>query len=194
MHDLTSTTPATAPALDKRALAALAKNRNFSTEAIRLLLRTKESLLLSLGLALGHWRESRDPVSGAFAEHCQAELKCTELREALAIIRGRVVRMPPAQRKHYSPEERFRIVVFVRTYSLTNVAAAELFMVDEQTIARWTQEATREPDAKTIGSLFKATPPVRSYNDVTKQLVALLDSMGVGGSMKYQPSAIERTI
>jgi transposase-like protein len=172
------------PALDARALASLAQSRNFSTNAVRLLLRTKEMILLAKGLALGEWRESRDPVSGAFAEHCQAEVKCAELREALAIVRGRILRMPAARRKRYSPEERFRIVTFVRTYSLTLAAAGDLFMVDAQTISRWTNEAARDPDAKTIGSLLKASPPLRSTSDVTRELVALLDSLAVGGSRK----------
>ena len=123
-------------------------------------------------------------VANAFAEHCQAEVKTAELREALDIIRGRILRMPPAHRKRYSPEERFRIVVFVRTYALSHEEAAALFMVDRQTITRWGLEATREPDKKTIGSLLKAVPPVRSLDDVTRQLVALLDSMRVGGSKR----------
>jgi len=121
--------------LEERALAALAKSRNFSTEAIRLLLQCKEMILLAKAQALGHWRESRDPVSGAFAEHCQAEIKCKEQREAMKIIRGRVLRMPPSQRKRYTPEERFQIVVFVRTYCLTLTDAAETFMAADRSDA-----------------------------------------------------------
>lgn len=184
MHKATPTASAGEPSLDARALAALAKSRNFSAEAVRLLLRTREILLLAKGLALGHWRESRDPVAVAFAEHCQTGIKDAELRETIEIIRGRILRMPPAQRKRYSPEERFRIVVFVGTYSVSYAEAADLFMVDPQTIACWVQEATREPDKNPIGSLLKASPPVRSFDDVTKQLVALLDQMRVGGSKK----------
>jgi transposase-like protein len=174
----------TSPALDARALGALARTRDFSTASIRLLLQCKEMILLAKGLALGEWRESRDPVSDAFAEHCQAEVKCAELREALAIVRGRILRMPAARRKRYSPEERYQIVTLVRTYGLTLAAAGDLFMVDAQTISRWTNEAVRDPDAKTIGSLLKASPPLRSTSDVTRELVALLDSLAVGGSRK----------
>jgi putative transposase len=170
------------PPLDDRALAALAKQRNFSTDAVRLLLRAKETILLAMGLTLAQWRDSRDPVSGAFAEHCEAEIKCSELREAIAIIRGRIERIPAAHSKRYSPEERFRIVTFKRTYHLTLAETAELFMVDAQTISRWMDEATRDPDAKTIGSLLKATPPMRTTSDVTRELVSLLDSLRVGGS------------
>jgi transposase InsO family protein len=170
--------------LDSRALAALASTRNFSTPALQLLLRAKELILLGMALTLGHWRDSRDPVTGAFAEHCQAELKCAEQREELDIVRGRILRMPAAQRKRYTPEERYRIVVFLRTWGLTYQEAAGKFMVDAGTIGRWVREATREPDKTTVGSLVKATPPVHTLDDVTKQLIALLDSMRVGGSKR----------
>ncbi len=92
--------------------------------------------------------------------------------------------MPAAHRKRYTPEERFRIVVFVRTYAQSYEQAAGTFMVDSATIGRWVREATREPDRNTVGSLLKATPPLRSFGDVTKQLIALLDSMRVGGSKR----------
>ncbi|HVT43622.1 MAG TPA: DDE-type integrase/transposase/recombinase [Thermoanaerobaculia bacterium] len=149
---------------------------------VRLLLRARELIMLSLGLALGAWRDARDPVSGAFAEHCQAEIKTAELREVLEIVRGRILRLPPRQRQRYTPEERFRIVVFIRTYGLSQEEAAETFMVDPGTIGRWAREATREPDKTTVGSLLKAAPPVRTFDEVTRELVALLDSMRVGGS------------
>lgn len=179
-----STASAGEPSHETRALAALANTRNFNTQALRLLLRTRELILLGKGLALGQWRESRDPVTGAFAEHCQAEIKNAELREVLDIIRGRILRMPPAQRKRYTPEERFRIVVFIRTYSLSCDEAARTFMVDAGTIGRWIREATREPANGTVGALLKATRPIRSLDEVTRQLVALLDSMRVGGSKR----------
>jgi len=100
LDQTTAAVSAAEPRLDARALAALAKSRNFSTQAVRLLLRTREIILLAKGLALGHWRESRDPVANAFAEHCQAEISNAELRETLEIIRGRILRMPAPHRKH----------------------------------------------------------------------------------------------
>lgn len=148
VHLLLEIAPFVSPvdqALDTRALAALTATRNFSTEAVRLLLRTKEILLLAQGLVLGHWRDSRDPVSGAFAEQGQAHLKTAELRTVNEILRGRMLRIPAAHRKRYTPEERFRIIVFVRTYSLSYKEAAEEFLIDRHTIARWSDEATREP-------------------------------------------------
>lgn len=57
-------------------------------------------------------------------------------------------------------------------------------MVDPQTIARLRNEAERQPDKHTVGSLVKASPPLRSFGDVTRHLVAMLDVMRVGGSRR----------
>ncbi|MFA6958487.1 MAG: DDE-type integrase/transposase/recombinase [Thermoanaerobaculia bacterium] len=171
-------------AAEDRALDALASTRNISTPAIRLLLRASALITLGTALALGRWRDARDPATGAFAEHCQAELKNDEQRETLDIIRGRILRMPAAERKRYTPEERFRIVVHTRTYGLSHEEAAERFMVDAGTVGRWVRDATREPDKETVGSLLKPTPPVHTVDDVTRELVALLDRMRVGGSKR----------
>ena len=119
MQKTTPSASGSEPALDARALATLVKTRNFSTERVALLFHLKEMIRLSMGVVLGQWRDSRDPVSGAFAEHCQAEIQLAQDREVIAILRARFARMPPAQRKRYSPEERFRIVRFVGTYGLT---------------------------------------------------------------------------
>ncbi len=165
-------------------LNALCAKRGFTTAALRLLLRTRELIMLAMGLALGQWRESRDPVSGAFAEHCHAELRLDDQLEINAIFRGRMLRIHAAHRKRYTPEERFRVVVFVETRGLSHQHAAGIFMVDAATIGRWVREEEREPDKNTVGSLLKAVPPVRSVDDVTTRLVELLDRFRVGGSKR----------
>ena len=77
-----TTPPDSGPeSVSTRALAALVKTRNFSPEKLQLLLSLKEKISIAMGLVLGQWRESRDPVSGAFAEHRQAELKLVEERQ-----------------------------------------------------------------------------------------------------------------
>ncbi len=110
--------------------------------------------------------------------------RCDELREISDLTRSRFLRIRASHRPHYTPEERFRIVVFIRTYGYSLGDAASLFLVDPNTISRWMAEATRDPDANTVGSLLKATPPVRTKSDVTRELVALLDRMKVGGSRR----------
>jgi transposase InsO family protein len=192
VHDSTRAAPV--PPLDDSVLAALAKMRGFSADTIRLLLQAKELIMLALGLVLGQWRASRDPVSGAFAEHCQAEILWRRECDVREILSGRIRRIPPAQRIRYTPEERFRIVVHARTYRLSIAEAAAVFMVDPHTIARWIAEVTRQPDKDTVGSLVKATPPLRSYADVTRQLVAMLDELRVGGSRRIAQMLVRARI
>jgi transposase InsO family protein len=134
--------------------------------------------------ALGRWRDARDPVTGAFAERRAAALKLDEQRETLEILRARFRRIPASQRPHYTPVERFRIVLHARTWGLSNQATSERFLVDPGTIGRWVRESVREPEKDTIGSLLKATPPLQTIDDVTRELVALLDRMRVGGSKR----------
>ena len=167
---------------ERRALRALQRRRNFSPPAFRVLLRTKEMIHLAKGLILGEWRDSEDRVVREFAMESAAEMKARELREALEIVRERFSAVSPRERKRYSPEARFRIVVFIRTWGYSLAEAAELFLVDSNTIARWQSEATEDPTAETIGTLVRASPPLRSYGDVTKQLVLMLEEMRIGGS------------
>lgn len=183
-----------ATALDKRSLASLARRRNFTTHALRAFLRAKELLMLSMGVILGEWRESRDPVSGAFAEHCQAELKLAELSSSNAILHQRLRCIPPSRRPAYSPEDRFSIVKHITTFQLTHETAAAQFLVDRKTIGRWVREARSEPEKNTIGSILKASPPLRSYADGTRQLVAMLDAMKIGGSLRIAQTLMREGI
>jgi len=93
-------------------------------------------------------------------------------------------RFPARQRKHYAPEERFQILVLMHTYGLSLAETAQLFLVDPQTISRWGREALAEPEADAIGTLVRARPPLRGYDDVVKRLVQMLDTFEIGGSKK----------
>ena len=105
-------------------------------------------------------------------------------RAVTEIMRARLKRFPARQRKHYSPEERFEIVVLMRTHGLSHIETARLFLVDSQTVARWEREALAEPDSEVIGTLVRAKPPLRGYDDVVSRLVQLLDGFDIGGSAK----------
>ena len=132
--------------------------RSFTPQAPQLLFDCSRHLTLALAHALSGWWSRGDPVQAGF----------------------RADRSTPGSQ--YSPEERFRIVVLRRTYGMSLREAAELFLVDPQTIARWEREALAEPDAETIGTLVRAEPPLRGYDDVVKRLVQMLDSFQIGGS------------
>jgi transposase InsO family protein len=51
-------------------------------------------------------------------------------------------------------------------------------------VARWIDQALKEPAKATIGSLLKAVPPLMSYSAVVRDLVLTMDQMGFGGSMR----------
>jgi putative transposase len=174
----------TADPLDERSLEALADRRRFTPENLRHLLDLKDRLMFGQALALAEWRERGDRTPAMFAEIKRLDLKVLELADALGILQGRLAFLPPAERVRFRPEGRFQVVLHARTFGLTMRDAARRFLVDEKTVASWVREATKNPDAKTVGSLLKAVPPVRAVADVVREAVALLDRMKVGGSKK----------
>ena len=72
----------------------------------------------------------------------------------------------------------------MRTHGLSRIETARLFLVDSQTVARWEREALAEPETEAIGTLVRAKPPLRGYDDVVKRLVQMLDAFEIGGSKK----------
>jgi transposase InsO family protein len=135
-------------------------------------------------VGLGKWWRRADPVRAGMAELKVAEVELAKHRAIARIIRSRLERFPARHRKHYSPEERFDILVLMNTFGLTLAKTAEIFLVDSQTIAHWRREAAAEPEKTTVGALVRANPPLRSYDDVVQRLVQMVDSFGIGGSMK----------
>jgi len=127
---------------------------------------------------------SDDPVQAGFAERMLVQVELEKVRAISEIQRARLQRFPARQRKHYSPEERFQILVLMHTYGLSLADTSRLFLVDSQTISRWQREALADPEADAIGTLVMARPPLRGYDDVVKRLVQMLDSFEVGGSAK----------
>jgi transposase InsO family protein len=169
----------------------LAGTRHFTPQTLRLFLECSRQIALGLAHVLSGWWRRSDPVRAGFAERMLVQVQLEKEREVAEILRGRLERFPPRQRKHYTPEERFRIVVLMATYGLSHREAARLFreaarlfLVDAQTIARWHREALAEPEGEAIGTLLRARPPLRSYDDVVKRLVQMLDGHRIGGSAR----------
>jgi len=129
------------------------------------------------------WRRG-DPVQAGFAERMLVHVELEKAQAISDIMRARLERFPARQRKHYSPEQRFRIVVLMRTYGLSRKETAHIFLVYPQTITRWEREALAEPEIEAIGTLVRAKPPLRGYDDVVKRLVQMLDAFEIGGSKK----------
>jgi putative transposase len=160
----------------------LAGARGFTPEALRVLLECSRQVTLGLAHALSRWWRRGDPVRAGFAERMMVQVELEKVRAVAEIQRARLERFPARQRKHYTPVERFRILELMHAYGLGRRETAPLFLVDPQTIARWQREALAAPEAETIGTLVRADPPLRGYDDVVRRLVRMLDSFGIGGS------------
>ena len=170
--------------LDDRVLTVLARRRNFTTRAIRLLMRTREQLSIALGLVLVKLRDSAEPLQSVLAGLQEHQIRVQQLTEENGYLRSRLSRIPPKERSHYKLDERYRILLYKSTHLLSVEETARRLLVAPKTIARWLAEAETEPDKKTVGSLLKATPPCRSYTDVVKELVKVMDRFGFGGSKR----------
>jgi putative transposase len=158
--------------------------RGFTPEALRLLLACSRQITLGLAHALSRWWRRGDPVRAGFAERMMVHVELEKVRAVAEIQRARLERFPARQRKHYTPVERFRILELMHAYGLGRRETARLFLVDPQTISRWEREALVAPEAEAIGTLVRAEPPLRGYDDVVRRLVQMLDSFGIGGSAK----------
>jgi putative transposase len=110
------------------------------------------------------------------------ELLLAQAREEADILRARLERLGPRRRRHYSPRQRFRILLFMKTYVMSLAETAQRFLVSTQTVARWMKEASLRPERDTVGSLIEPVLPVRRYDDVTRHLIQNMDEMGFGGN------------
>ena len=165
-------------------IAALARHRGFTYSAIRAVLFARRMLLLAAAAALVRLGDADDVVSALHAQVLEKDLRIQQLERAIALLQARMERIDSRHRNRYTPAERFRIVLFKQTYSLTVEQAARLFVVSSQTIRRWVDQAVREPGRNTIGSLLKAVPPLMRYSDVVRDQVAQMEEMGFGGNLR----------
>ena len=161
-----------------------AGTRHFTPQALRLFLSCSRHLAMGLAHALSRWWRHDDPVQAGFAERMLVQVELEKVRVIAEIQRARLERFPARRRRHYAPEERFQILVLMHTYGLRRAETAHIFLVDPQTISRWQREALAEPETDTIGTLVRADPPLRGYDDVVKRLVQMLDTFDIGGSKK----------
>src|SRR5262249_32105808 len=150
----------------------------------RAIFRAREFLVLSLASALIKLRESTDPNHILTSQLIERDLRIRQLEQLVAILRTRMARIDSRHRNHYTPEERFNILLYRAARSLTIEQTADHFVVSVQTITRWIDQAEKEPGNNTVGSLLKASPPLMSYEAVYRNLVLLMDQMGFGGSLR----------
>jgi hypothetical protein len=104
---------------DEHVVVSLAKRRRFDPRALNALLKARELLALSLGLLLAKVRESADPIQSLMARVKELEVLLAQAHEEADILRARLARLNPRRRRHYSPRQRFRILLFMKTYVMS---------------------------------------------------------------------------
>ncbi|MGH9763873.1 MAG: hypothetical protein ACREAC_23825, partial [Blastocatellia bacterium] len=172
------------PGTESEVEAALSRKRGFTVQTIKALLGARKLMGLAIAAAVAALREQPEPLADLYSKTIQGNMNSSRLREEWALLRARIARTPARHRNHYTPVERYQILVHKETYGLTILQTAEAFLVSEQTICRWIAEATEEPEKKTVGSLVKAVSPLMSYSDVVRNLAVSMTQMGFGGNLK----------
>jgi transposase InsO family protein len=164
-----------------RLLRAAMKRRSLDSLALAALMKATHLLGLALAERLRQYRDSGDPPRDRFAELQEQALHVALQREALDILASRWDKIPERHRPHYTPEARFRILRLKTLLALPAEEAARMFRVSKGTVLRWEQEALREPERLTVGSLLKPVPPVRRYCDLARHLIHTLVLAGFPG-------------
>ena len=157
--------------------------RDVDMTAEKLALRATLTAAHLFGLAAGTFlralRGARDPIAEAAAKVREAELKETLAWEAAEILGARLDKILDRHRPHYSPAQRFRILEIKNFLGWSADLAARLFRVCGNTVANW--ESCADPEANSVGSLVKPTPPVRRLADVVRATVQTMVRLGFGG-------------
>jgi len=146
------------------------------------MLRAMELLGRLVGTQLAVMRNTGEPVQVLAAQVTAQTVVVGAWRQACEIMAARWDRVPPRERPHYTPEQRFRILEVQRTLGLSAKRTARLFVLDPSTVARWSAEAAAHPERETVGSLVKPVPPVRRMADVVRHVVQRMGELGVVGN------------
>jgi hypothetical protein len=115
--------------LDQRAFDALVKRRGYDAKVLDVLLRARERLLLAVGLVIAKLRDAGDPLPVLEARIRELTASMVMLQQENGHLRSRLERMAPRRRSHYTPVERFQILVFMRTWLLSLEETAQRFLV-----------------------------------------------------------------
>ena len=169
---------------DQEILAALERRRGFTTHAINSTLKAVEMLGLAIAGAAAQARASREPMAPVYGAFIQANARASRSDMIATFLQARMRRVPARHRPHYSPTERYQVLMEMKFHGMTLQEAADELLVSGQTIARWMDEATREPDKTAIGTLLRAQPPLMRYSDGERDLVAAMSRVGFGGNLK----------
>jgi DNA-binding transcriptional regulator YiaG len=158
------------------------------------LFRAREILILAMASALVKVRENSDPMMALLSQVKEKDLRIRQLELVIELLQARINRIDARHRSHYSAQERFQIVQYKQTFSLSLEQIAQTFLISVQTVSRWIDQALKEPAKATIGSLLKAVPPVMSCSAVVRDLVLTMDQMGFGGSLRIAQTLARQAV
>jgi transposase InsO family protein len=147
--------------------------------ALRALTKATRLLSLALGQRLAEMRVSDDARGRELATSVSGTVLVHAQREIIELLGARLDKLPPRQRPHYTPVQRFRIIQIKSLLGLAQDEIAQLVRVSVATIAGW--ETNANPASKTVGSTVAAIPPVRRYEDSVHHLVQLMAAFGFAG-------------
>lgn len=149
---------------------------------LKALLSATELLGRALGRSLGQLHDSEIARNARYAETEELRLKLRLADEKNAILAARWHKIPERHRPHYTPSLRYRILQVKKLEGLSRRETGRTFQLAKNTIARWEQEASGDPETPTAGSMVKPIPPVRRFADVVRHVVHVMDLAGFGGN------------
>ncbi|HLA78363.1 MAG TPA: DDE-type integrase/transposase/recombinase [Vicinamibacteria bacterium] len=146
---------------------------------LRALMTSSRLLALTFGQQLMELRTSEDGLERALAGIDASAIQISLLQQQVELFGVRLDKVPPRKRPHYTPVQRFMILMQMQLAGMAQPEAAARFRVSVGTISDW--NASANPDTKTVGSTVKPTPPVRRYNDTVQHLTQLMAGFGFTG-------------
>lgn len=156
-----------------------AHSEAMTRRALRAVLNAAHILGLATGAHLSKLRGLRDSVAEINARLQEAEVNARIGWELLELQSERFRKLPEKHRPHFSPAARFRLLEMKSLMGWSRDLAANAFLVCANTLSNW--ERSADPNAMTVGSTIKPTPPLRRFADVGRRVVQMMVRLGVGG-------------
>ena len=139
---------AAAAALDEltlRAVILAAKRHANPRQVLRALLQATEDLTLCATVAWERRRAEGTTAERLHVELAKAQFLLSQASDRADILAGRLARIEPRRRPHYSPAFRFRILQHMRKYLLSADDTAAAFLVTAQTSTTGPTRSRRSP-------------------------------------------------
>lgn len=135
----------------------------------------KSSLLHAISLATAALTiaRSRSAIPSLHAEHERATNEIALLKEELEIKDSRWSRLLSRRRPRYSSIQRMRILQLKAARGWSYEQAAQIFVVDEQTLKSWLRRVDEEGES----ALVQISEPVNKFPDFVRYLVRQLNSL-----------------